>query len=94
MAEILNGQRPFDGYKFDLKLAVKICKGLRPEFAPGTPKCYIELAEKCMNSNPQERPDAWDVHKTIDNWFKKIARLIKTILKNFTEKSQHKNNKL
>ena len=90
MAEMSTGQRPFDRREFDVKLLVEICKGLRPEFAPGTPKCYIELTEKCMNSDPQERPDAWDVHKTIDNWFKKITRLIKTILKNFTKKSQHK----
>ena len=54
MAEILNKQRPFDGYKFNLKLAVKICKGLQPEFASRTPKCYIKLAEKCMNSDPQD----------------------------------------
>ncbi|RIA99841.1 kinase-like domain-containing protein, partial [Gigaspora rosea] len=37
MSEISTGQRPFDGQNFDIKLAVKICKGLKPEFAPGTP---------------------------------------------------------
>ncbi|RIB07387.1 hypothetical protein C2G38_2214612 [Gigaspora rosea] len=57
MAEMLNGQRPFNSYKFKIKSAVKICKGLRPEFASVTPKCYIELAEKYMNSDPQEHPD-------------------------------------
>ena len=60
MAEISTGQRPFDGQKFDIELAVKICKGLWPEFALGTPKCYIELVEKC-DSDPKERPNAYDI---------------------------------
>ncbi|RIB07626.1 kinase-like domain-containing protein [Gigaspora rosea] len=67
MTEMSNGQRPFDGYKFDIKLAVQICKGLQPEFAPGTPKCYTELAEKCMNSGPQKRPSAMDIWETVDD---------------------------
>ncbi|RIB03790.1 hypothetical protein C2G38_2048985 [Gigaspora rosea] len=55
MTEITTGQRAFDGRKFDAILGADICgKGLRPEFALGTPKCYIELAEKCMNSDPKE----------------------------------------
>ncbi|RIB29908.1 kinase-like domain-containing protein [Gigaspora rosea] len=74
MTEITSGQRPFDGIEFNLKLAVKICsKGLRPEFAPGTPKCYIELAEKCMDSDPQKRPRALDIRKTIEEWLAEIA---------------------
>jgi serine/threonine protein kinase len=35
MSEMSTGQRPFNSYDFDTKLATKICKGLRPEFAPG-----------------------------------------------------------
>ncbi|RIB15176.1 kinase-like domain-containing protein [Gigaspora rosea] len=73
MSEITTGQRPFDGHEFDTKLAVKICKGLRPEFAPGTPKCYIELAGKCMNSNPQKRPSAWNIYSIIYDWHSMIA---------------------
>ncbi|RIB06164.1 kinase-like domain-containing protein [Gigaspora rosea] len=72
MSEMTTGQRPFDGHEFNLKLAVKIYKGFRPEFAPETPKCYIELAEKCMNSDPQKRPSASDVWLTIDDWLKEI----------------------
>ncbi|RIB17538.1 kinase-like domain-containing protein [Gigaspora rosea] len=46
MSEMSTGQRPFDGYQFNEELAVKICIGLRPEFAQGTPECYIKLAEQ------------------------------------------------
>ncbi|RIB28626.1 kinase-like domain-containing protein [Gigaspora rosea] len=75
MSEITTGQRPFDGHEFDHKLAFKICKrGLRPEFAPGTPECYIELAKKCMDSDPQKRPSAFEVYHLIkEDWLKKIA---------------------
>ncbi|RIB26255.1 hypothetical protein C2G38_2163829 [Gigaspora rosea] len=41
MSEMSIGQKPFDGCKLDNKLAVIICKGLRPEFACGTPYCYM-----------------------------------------------------
>ncbi|RIB09569.1 hypothetical protein C2G38_2108295, partial [Gigaspora rosea] len=74
MSEMTTGQRPFDGHEFDHKLAFKICKrGLRPEFASGTPKCYIELAEKCMDSDPQKRPSADNGYVTISGWQDKIA---------------------
>ena len=75
ITEMSNGQRPFDGYKFDIKLAVQICNGLQPVFAFGTPKCYTELAEKCMNSDPQKRPSAMDIWETIDDWLYMIASL-------------------
>ncbi|RIB05742.1 kinase-like domain-containing protein, partial [Gigaspora rosea] len=55
MAEI-TGRNLFDGIPFNTDLAIKICNGFRPEFAPGTPDCYIKLAKQCMNSDPQNRP--------------------------------------
>ncbi|RIB30421.1 kinase-like domain-containing protein [Gigaspora rosea] len=58
MSEMSTGQRPFDGHDFDDKLVTKICNGLRPEFACGTPDCYIGLARQCMNPDPDKRPTA------------------------------------
>ncbi|RIB09573.1 kinase-like domain-containing protein [Gigaspora rosea] len=87
MSEMTTGQRPFDGHEFDHKLAFKICKrGLRPEFASGTPKCYIELAKKCMDSDPQKRPSALDVYKTIRGWHDKIAISNVNKIKDWLEK--------
>ncbi|RIB24406.1 kinase-like domain-containing protein [Gigaspora rosea] len=68
MSEMSTGRRPFDGYQFDFELAVKICKGLRPEFAPGTPDCYIELAMNCMDSDPHKRPISWNVYQKVFKW--------------------------
>ncbi|RIB23529.1 kinase-like domain-containing protein [Gigaspora rosea] len=61
MSEMSTGQRPFDGYQFNEELAVKICIGLRPEFAQGTPECYIKLAKQCMEPDPKKRPNARQV---------------------------------
>ncbi|RIB20986.1 kinase-like domain-containing protein, partial [Gigaspora rosea] len=72
MAEISTGKFPFYGYEFGVKLATKICKGLRPDFANGTPDCYVELAKKCMDPNPQDRPSAKDITSKIKQWKKII----------------------
>ncbi|RIB25552.1 kinase-like domain-containing protein [Gigaspora rosea] len=68
MSEMSTGQRPFDGCQFNDELAVKICFGLRPEFALGTPNCYIELAKQCMDPDPQKRPAAWIVNSKLGIW--------------------------
>ncbi|RIB04062.1 kinase-like domain-containing protein [Gigaspora rosea] len=68
MSEISTGQRPFDGYQFNEELAVKICIGSRPEFAPGTPECYIKLAKQCMDSDPEKQPAAWQVFQELYKW--------------------------
>ena len=67
ISEMSTGQRPFYGYQFD-ELAVKICTGLRPGFVPGTPDCYIELANQCMDSDPQKRPKASQVCSKLKEW--------------------------
>ncbi|RIB05428.1 kinase-like domain-containing protein [Gigaspora rosea] len=69
MAEITTGKRPYYGFKLDSEFAFDIVfNGLRPEFAEGTPDCYIELAKECMDSDPQNRPTAECVHLKINHW--------------------------
>ncbi|RIB24768.1 kinase-like domain-containing protein [Gigaspora rosea] len=69
MAEITKGIPPFDGYLFNNDLAIKICVGLRPGFAPGTPDCYTKLAESRMNSDPQKRPTAKMLFDEFSKWY-------------------------
>ncbi|RIB30117.1 kinase-like domain-containing protein [Gigaspora rosea] len=85
MVEISTGQRPFDGHKFDSKLAVKICRGLRPELASGTPNCYVELAKQCMHSDPQERPNALDIYRKIRDWLNDLNSSNNEIKKQFLD---------
>ncbi|RIB10575.1 hypothetical protein C2G38_2043374 [Gigaspora rosea] len=66
MSEMSTGQR---GYQFNEELAIKICIGLRPEFAPGTPEYYVKLAKQCMYSDSQKRPYAYKIRYTLNNWY-------------------------
>ncbi|RIB18082.1 hypothetical protein C2G38_2246003 [Gigaspora rosea] len=75
MTEISTGSRAFDGYDFEV-LALKICTGLRPEFAPGTPYCYVELAKRCMDPDPQKRPTAVDITSKLYKWNRSIENSI------------------
>ncbi|CAI2179867.1 4228_t:CDS:2 [Funneliformis geosporum] len=56
MAELSTGNPPFYNRKHNISLALNICNGLRPEFGKETPEFYKELAYRCMNSNPNQRP--------------------------------------
>ncbi|RIB01899.1 hypothetical protein C2G38_2126511 [Gigaspora rosea] len=73
MVEMTTGQRSFNNYKFDIDLAVMICNGLRPKFAPGTPDCYVELANQCMNSDPDKRPNVNEIITKLNGWLNIIV---------------------
>ena len=68
MSVISTGKQPFYNIAHDRNLAFKICEGVRPGFSINTPKFYIELAYKCMDANPDNRPTAEEILKTIDFW--------------------------
>ncbi|RIB11751.1 kinase-like domain-containing protein [Gigaspora rosea] len=74
MTEVSTGKPPHYKVEYDEILAIKICNGLRPEFAKGTPECYIQLANKCMEANPSNRPNAYDIRKNLLEWFNILDR--------------------
>ncbi|RIB30491.1 kinase-like domain-containing protein [Gigaspora rosea] len=92
MLEMSTGQRPFDGYQFNDELAVKICIGLRPEFAPGTPECYVKLAKQCMDSDPQKRPYAYKIRDILNDWYDIIKQLDNIDLNNEDVDNENSNN--
>ncbi|RIB26519.1 hypothetical protein C2G38_2064658, partial [Gigaspora rosea] len=69
MTEVSTGNPPHYKVEYDGILAIEICNGLRPEFAKGTPDCYIQLANKCMDANPSNRPNASDIHENLLKWY-------------------------
>ncbi|RIB15733.1 hypothetical protein C2G38_2092608, partial [Gigaspora rosea] len=75
MAELSTGKRPFYDYTFDFRLASNICNGLRPGFSERTPRCFIELAKQCMDSNPCNRPTAKDISSNLSKWRTIITNL-------------------
>src|SRR5437764_1245564 len=68
MSVISTGQQPFINLPHDLDLAFKICGGERPAFSINTPDFYIKLAYKCMDADPDNRPIAEEILKTIAFW--------------------------
>ncbi|CAG8659676.1 33255_t:CDS:1 [Gigaspora margarita] len=72
---IATGQQPYDGLNFDIDLSLQ---GLRPEFDNHLPKCYVELAVRCLNKNQESRPTAEDIRNTVQKW-----RTDKEIMKQF-----------
>jgi serine/threonine protein kinase len=70
MTEMSTGRPPHFDIEYDETLAIKICNGLRPEFARGTPECYVQLANKCMDANPSDRPTTSDIRNELSKWYK------------------------
>jgi serine/threonine protein kinase len=63
-------RQPFDNRAHDKFLALDICNGIRPEISEQkAPKCYIELMEKCWNSNPENRPNISQLIKSLSSIF-------------------------
>src|SRR5947207_9276002 len=69
MAEFSSGKPPFYKRKHDASLALKICNGLRPEFGKGTPDIYKKLAYRCVDANPNQRPDASELREILKFWY-------------------------
>jgi serine/threonine protein kinase len=63
---VATGKQPFVNQAHDNCLALSICSGIRPEInVPEAPKCYIALMKKCWDPNPNNRPKAIEIVKSI-----------------------------
>ncbi|GES73921.1 kinase-like domain-containing protein [Rhizophagus clarus] len=61
------GRQPFDDRAHDEILALNICNGTRPEIDDqGVPEFYIDVMKKCWDSNPENRPTASEIEKSIN----------------------------
>ncbi|RIA90858.1 kinase-like domain-containing protein, partial [Glomus cerebriforme] len=63
MWELASGDEPYSDYKTDdeKKLILDIVNGMRPNNLIGTPKCYHELMQKCLDADPEKRPTTLDI---------------------------------
>ena len=63
MWEIFSGHPPFDDRAHNHKLIFDICEGLRPPTLPKMPVDYVEMMQKCWDTDPSKRPtidELWD----------------------------------
>src|SRR5581483_8671862 len=72
MWEFTSGVTPFTDRKHDLQLSLSICEGERPEIIKNTPKCFIQLMEKCWDSDPSNRPTIKMLENIISKWIRCI----------------------
>src|SRR5437763_10566367 len=68
MVEVSTGKPPYGSVSHDEKLALAICNGLRPRVVKGTPQCYIDVVNQCLDANPEKRPSAIKLQNIIYNW--------------------------
>jgi serine/threonine protein kinase len=86
MSELSTGQQPFYDKDHNYGLALKICEGLRPGFSNNTPNFYIELALKCMDADPDNRPTAEEILKIITFWKDANKEAIESNKPNYSKK--------
>src|SRR5688572_809699 len=58
MWELITGRMPFWDQNNDIELVINICENHRPPIIKNTPKGYIELMQKCWDSDSKKRPTA------------------------------------
>jgi hypothetical protein len=68
MLELISGEAPFIARKYDLHLALNICKGERPLIPGYTPEIYAASIKRCWDSIPANRPTAKELHDQIFDW--------------------------
>ncbi|RIB21909.1 hypothetical protein C2G38_2014583 [Gigaspora rosea] len=68
MSEVSTGKPPFENLSCSSVKLRKVLDKLRPEFAKGTPECFIELANQCMDNDPEKRPKAKEVYEKLREW--------------------------
>ncbi|CAI2163427.1 3492_t:CDS:2 [Funneliformis geosporum] len=72
MVEFASNKRAFENYNNSNDITIEITKDdfERPELPPNTPNCYVELIEKCLDKDPNQRPSAEELVKSISGWLK------------------------
>ncbi|RIB00514.1 kinase-like domain-containing protein, partial [Gigaspora rosea] len=58
MLEVFTGYPPYHDIPHNLNLVTQICLGRRPEIKCKVPKLLLDLMNKCLDAEPQNRPTA------------------------------------
>jgi serine/threonine protein kinase len=79
MWEFTSGIPPFNNKAHDHNLILDICEGERPKIIKNTPKCYIDLMNKCWDLEPKNRPTIAELEYKISKWIKCINEYYRKI---------------
>ncbi|GBB90374.1 hypothetical protein RclHR1_01730022 [Rhizophagus clarus] len=96
--EFISEEIPYSDIPHDHTLAIKICKGLRPNIFKYTPKLLVDLITKCWDAEVENRPTAKElyqkleeIHDVIDDYFQVNEYNDKIKLNRSSEKSSNNN---
>lgn len=64
-SEILTGERPFSEFRSSSELLAAIHRGVRPSLPDSTPHSLKSLIEDCWHTNPEMRPDVWQIRERL-----------------------------
>ncbi|GBC10553.1 hypothetical protein RclHR1_09710004 [Rhizophagus clarus] len=71
MNEYISQETPYNNVSHNHALAIKICKGLRPNIFKYTPNLLVDLITKCWDAKPENRPTAKELYQKLEK-FKKL----------------------
>ncbi|RIB11147.1 kinase-like domain-containing protein, partial [Gigaspora rosea] len=69
MSEVFTGYPPYHNIPHDENLAIKICLGYRPEIESEIPRILLDLMNKCLDSEPQNRPAAEELVNMLNQFY-------------------------
>ncbi|PKC66443.1 hypothetical protein RhiirA1_535611 [Rhizophagus irregularis] len=69
MYEVISGLPPYHDVSHDNRLAIKICKGLRPRFNINIPQLIVHLIKRCLDANQLNRPTTEEIEESLKQWF-------------------------
>jgi serine/threonine protein kinase len=73
MYEVISESPPYYGIDQDEYLAIRICEGLRPNFNIKLPQLILQLIKSCLDANPLNRPNAFDLSRIFNKWLREIS---------------------
>ncbi|GBC08411.1 hypothetical protein RclHR1_00810003 [Rhizophagus clarus] len=83
MYVVATGKQPFADCAHDEVLAINISRGNRPEISDQiAPKCYTDLMKRCLDSNPDNRPNSIEIKEMIELFYL-------SLIQEFKKKQQH-----
>ncbi|RGB25339.1 kinase-like domain-containing protein [Rhizophagus diaphanus] len=69
MNEYISEETPYNNIPHNHALAIKICKGLRPNIFKYTPNLLADLITKCWDAKAENRPTAKELHQELEILF-------------------------
>ncbi|RIB17578.1 kinase-like domain-containing protein, partial [Gigaspora rosea] len=72
ISEVFTGYPPYYNIPHDNVLAIKICYSLRPKIRCKVPQLLLDLMNKCLDTEPQNRPTAKELGDTLHQFFKDL----------------------